>query len=313
MSDTGDMTSAVEAAFAASSTPEPASTTATESTAASPTVTPTADVSQAAATSTETTTSEPGPVPYTRFKEVNEKYGTASKELEGLAWAKGVNPQLAQSAMQLLTRAQSNPLAFTEELEILRDHPQFGPQLRSWAARTLGMRTAPKAEPAAALTMPEPDLVFDDGRKAFSDAAMGKVVQFLQQQLESTLEQRLSPIASKAEANERFVAEQTYAAIQEKAKVDGRSEIESLAKQYPQFDEHRADVREVMEANPSYTLKQAWAEVFVTKVGPKLAGQSAAAVKQKVSAGSANPARPNGAATAQVPGSIREHLEQLLG
>ena len=45
----------------------------------------------------------------------------------------------------------------------------------------------------------------------------------------------------------------------------------------------------------TYTLKQAWAEVFIDKVGPQLAGQHAATVKAKVSAGSANPARPSGA------------------
>src|SRR5688572_14721098 len=132
MSDfTGDMTSAVESAFAAASTPDTAPTTSVETTAPSASETATSDVSQAAPVAETPTNTEPGPIPYPRFKEVNDKWTAASKELESYGWAKGVNPQLAQSAIQLLQRAQGNPLAFTEELEALRDHPQFGPQLRS--------------------------------------------------------------------------------------------------------------------------------------------------------------------------------------
>jgi hypothetical protein len=308
---TGDMTSAVEAAFAASSTPEPAPTTTVEPGAPSASETATGDVSQAAAPPTETTTTtEPGPIPYPRFKEVNDKWTAASKELEGYGWAKGINPQLAQSAIQLLNRAQQNPLAFTEELEALRDHPQFGPQLRSWAARTLGTRIASRqTELPVDETMPEPDLHFEDGRKSYSDQQLQKRDQWLLKQWESKIDEKVAPLANKSAATEKYVADQVYSSIQTKATADAKTEIDALRQQYPQFDEHKATVAEVMEANPTYTLKQAWADVFISKVGPQLAGQQAAAVRQKTQAGSANPSRPSGAPPS-APKDFHEALAQ---
>ena len=162
--------------------------------------------------------------------------------------------------------------------------------------------------------MPEPDLVFEDGRKAFSAEAQAKRDQWLLKQWESKIDEKVAPLANKSAATEKYVADQVYQGIKAKADAEAGTEIESLKQQYPQFWDHRADVAALMEANPKYTLKQAWAEVFVEKVGPKLAGQHAAAVTKKVQAGSgsANPARPSGA-TQQVPSGFKEHLEQLIG
>ena len=159
--------------------------------------------------------------------------------------------------------------------------------------------------------MPEPDLVFEDGRKAYSAEAQAKRDQFLLKQWESKIDEKISPLANKSAATEKYVADQVYSTIRAKADVDAKTEIDTLRQQYPQFDEHKATVAEVMEANPSYTLKQAWAEVFVTKVGPQLAGQSAAAVKQKVSASSANPQRPSGAPSS-APRDFEEALRQYF-
>lgn len=315
MSDfTGDMTGAVEAAFSAASTPDAAPTTTTETQPASAVETPVADVSQTAEPTQTSTTQEPGPIPYPRFKEVNDKAQTASKELEALAWAKGIDPNLAQSAIQLLTRAQNNPLAFTEELETLRDHPVLGPQLRSWAARTLGFRNPSRPTETVEETMPEPDLHFEDGRKAYSAEQLQKRDQFLLKQWESKIDERIAPIAKGHAATEKYVADQVYEGIKTQAASTAKSEIEALQQQYPQFEEHRKDVAAVMEAHPKYTLEQAWAKVFVEKVGPKLAGQQAATVNRKVQAGtgSANPARPSGATPKPAEG-FKEALEQAFG
>lgn len=304
---TGDMSAAVEAAFTAS-TPDAGTTPTTEPSSASTTETPVGEVSQDAAPQTETpANTEPGPIPYQRFKDVNDKWTAASKELESYGWAKGVNPQLAQGAIQLLTRAQQNPLAFTEELETLRDHPTFGPQLRSWAARTLGFRNAPR--PEAVDAMPEPDVVFEDGRKTYSDGQLQKRDQWLMRQMESKFDERLAPLAKQGEQVNRIVADREYATLRARADVDAKAEIDALKQQYPQFEEHKKDIADAMEANPSFTLAQAWAQVFVSKVGPKLAAGQAAAVKQKVNAGSANPSRPSGA-TPSAPVDFEEALRQ---
>ena len=157
--------------------------------------------------------------------------------------------------------------------------------------------------------MPEPDLVFEDGRKAYSAEAQAKRDRFLLKQWESKIDERIAPLAQKTAANDQYVASQVLDSIKTKATSDAKTEIDTIAQQYPQFEEHKKDVAAAMEANPSYTLKQAWAEVFVNKVGPQLAGQQAASVKAKVSAGSANPARPSGAAPS-APTSFEEALKQ---
>lgn len=311
MSDvSGDMTSAVESAFAAASTPDAAPTTTVDSSSAPTSEAPTGDVSHAA-TSDTTTNAEPGPIPYTRFKEVNDKYGAASKELESLGWAKGFDQQTAHEIKDFLQRSKANPLAITEQLELVRDHPVLGPQLRSWAARTLGFRTPSRQEPPADESMPEPDLQFEDGRRAYSAEQMQKRDQFLLKQWESKIDEKIAPIAKNGENANRYVADQVMSTIKAKADVDAKSEIDSLSQRYPQFNEHKKAIADAMEQNPSYTLKQAWAEVFIEKVGPQLAGQQAAAVKQKVNAGSANPARPSGAPVGP-PKDFDEALRQLL-
>lgn len=307
---TGDMTSAVESAFAAASTPDASTTTTTESASASTSETPVESVSQEAAEPIEATPqAEPGPIPYSRFKEVNDRAQAASRELESYGWAKGVNPQLAQSAIQLLQRAQGNPLAFTEELETLRDHPEFGPQLRSWAARTLGFRNQPRQDMPAEDAMPEPDLHFEDGRKSYSADGLAKRDQWLLKQWESKIDERIAPLAKNGENANRYVAAQIEQTIKAQAETSAKSEIDSLRQQYPQFEEHKSAVADAMEANPSWTLSQAWADVFVKKVGPQLAGQQAAAVRQKTQAGSANPSRPSGAQVS-APKDFHEALAQ---
>lgn len=306
---TGDMASAVEAAFSAASTPEVATTTAVESTAPSTTETATTDVTQAA--QSETTPTEPGPIPYTRFKEVNDKAGRFEKELESLGWAKGLDPQIVQEFARVQAVAKTNPLIWTEQLEAVRDHPVLGPQLRSWAARTLGTRAA--SQPTETVDAePMPDMEFEDGRKAYSAERQHQREQWLQRQWESKIDEKIGPLAKRAETTDAYVAEQVYSGIRAEADTKAAASIESLSKQYPQFQEHRKDVAAVMEANPRFTLEQAWAQVFVERVGPKLAGQQAATVTRKLDAGTANPSRPSGAQVT-APDGFKAALEQALG
>jgi hypothetical protein len=130
-------------------------------------------------------------------------------------------------------------------------------------------------------------------------------------QMESKFDERLAPLAKKGEQVDRIVADREYATLRAKADVDAKTEIDSLKQQYPQFEEHKKDIADAMEANPSFTLAQAWAQVFVEKVGPKLASGQAAAVRQKVNAGSANPSRPSGAAPTAAK-DFHEELSRLL-
>lgn len=157
--------------------------------------------------------------------------------------------------------------------------------------------------------MPEPDLVFEDGRKAYSAEAQSKRDQFLLKQWEAKIDEKVAPLANKSAATEKYVADQVMDSIRVKATADAKTEIETIRQQYPQFEEYEPEVKAAMIADEHLTLKQAWAQVFIDKVGPQLAGQHAAAVKAKVSAGSANPARPSGAPPS-APKDFHEALAQ---
>ncbi len=297
MSDdfTGDMSSAVEAAFAASSTPEPAPTTTGEQ-PPSATVTAPTDVSQAAET-------PEGPVPYTRFKEVNDGYQTSKKELEALQWAKGIRPEHTEAFSRFYANVQADPLNMLQEVEWMLNDPRMAPAVRSWAAKTLGTRTASRPADTVEDTGPEPDLQFEDGRRAYSAEQQHKREQWLLGRMATQMDERITPLA---ERQNRTEAEKQMVAIRAQATVDARSEIDALKAQ-PQFEEHRKDIAAVMEAHPALNLRQAWAQVFTEKVIPKIAGQQAATVNRKVQAGSANPARPSGAATS-APADFAEAL-----
>lgn len=305
---TGDMTAAVEAAFSSASTPVADTTTTVETPAPSATETATTGV-EATPPSETTPPAEPGPIPYARFKEINEKAQAASKELEALGWAKGIDPQIVQEFARVQQIAKTNPLIWTEQLEAIRDHPVLGPQLRSWAARTLGFRQTSRLTEGVEEQEPQPDIPLEDGRKVYSAEQLHKREQWLLKQWESRIDEKLQPIAQKGAKVDELIADREYAAIKAKADSDAKSEIDELNQRYPQFWEHKDDVVQVMKDHPTYTLKQAWAQVFVDKVGPKLAVSNAAAVKQKVAAGSANPARPSGAAPS-APTDFAEALRQ---
>lgn len=307
---TGDMRSAVESAFSAASTPDAAPTTTVDTPAPSATETATTDVTTAAEPTTETTEIEPKDVPYARFKEVNEKAKLSSKELEALGWARGVDPRLAQASMELLNRAHQNPLAFTEELESLKDHPTFGPQLKSWAARMLGTRITSAATDPAALAEeePQPDLQLQDGTLVYSAAQQKRREAWLLKDVDSRIASQLQPLQTSAKSATEYVARQELRNLEERAWADGKAEIDALSTQ-PHFNDHKADILAEMQKGAS--LKEAWASVFVSKVVPKLAKGQAATVQQKLDAASVNPARPSGAVSGP-PKDFHEALTRAL-
>ncbi len=297
MADTGDMTAAVEAAFA-SATPAPATETTTTTPEVSPTATPVTESTPAV---------EPGPVPYARFKEVNDQAGLSKKELETLAWAKAIKSEHAPHVAAFYQRISQDPLSILEhEVRELLSNPQTAPQVRSWAARTLGTRVANTGgtEPLMDDTEPPPDLQFQDGTTTYSTEQLRKRDAWRDAQLDKRVGERLKPL-------QQFTEQQMVEQIKVKATADATAEVAAL-KQQPYFEEHKADVREAMLANTSLNLKQAWAQVFIEKVIPKISAGKAATTVQKTQAGTANPARPSGAA-AGPPKDFHEALTRAFG
>lgn len=306
---TGDMAAAVEAAFSAAT---PAATTESPQTEpASATTTPAVD-SPTAATQT-TPEAEPGPVPYARFKEVNESANLTKKELEQLAWAKGIKPEHAPELARFYQRVTSgDPLqAYLDELgQLVAARPDMAGPLKSWAARTLGTRAQQAQEQAQAVDPdtyqePQPDIALEDGRAVYSAAQLKKREEWLERRWESKVDAKLQPLQETANKQQ---ADAIFAKVQAESKAAGIRDVEAM-KARPHFEELKSDIRERMLADPQLTLREAYNVSFMEKVVPQLAAGKAATLQQKVGASSANPSRPSGAVAAP-PKDFREALER---
>lgn len=301
---TGDMAAAVEAAFSAASpaattdssqtTPESASTTSAES--------------GTAVTTPQSSEPEPGPVPYARFKEVNEAANLTKKELEQLGWAKGIDAAHSKELVNFYQRLRSSPdpaSVFLEELDHLRStRPESAASLRSWAARVLGTRASsqevdPDPEPAA-------DIQLEDGRAVYSAGQLAKAIEWRERRFESRMDEKLKPLQQSAHQTE---ADKIFAQKSAEAQQYATQTISEM-RQKPYFSDHEKDIHAAMKADDALSLNEAYAKVLIEKVMPKLNQATASTLQQKVRASSANPSRPSGA-TPPPPADFREALEQL--
>lgn len=298
---TGDMASAVEAAFSAAATPavESASTTTTSE------VSPSAAPVEHAVVDATSTTQEPGPIPYGRFKEVNDRANR-------LKWAEAIPDAHAADVAAFYQRVSQNPLALLDEVSALMSNPQTAPAVRSWAARTLGTRMANAAasgEPELVEDAePLADIPLDDGRALYSDTQQRKREAWLQRQWEAKLDARLQPIQA---TTKKVEAERVYAEIQQRATRDGSASVSALLSANPVLAQHKTAMRDAMLADPKLSLEGAALRVLSTVVGPASASAKASALQQKVGAGSANPSRPSGAVVGK-PKDFTEALQQAF-
>jgi hypothetical protein len=301
---TGDIGAAVEAAFSASSPDAMAS--AESSTPAPASAAPT-QTDQAAPPS-QTPQEEFGPVPYQRFREVNEKAKLTASELQQLQWAKQIQAEHAPEIVRFYQRVRENPLTLLDEVEHLLTRPDTAPAVRSWAARTLGTRVA--SQPTEAEVEPQPDIQLEDGRSVYSAQQQAKREQWLEQRWLSKVEDRLKPY----EQDRQLTQQERADRLVEKMKIDsrehGKQEVEAL-KQKPYFDRLKGKIAEILTEDKDLKLstQEAYAQAFIELIVPELSAGKAATLQQKVGASSANPSRPSGAAAAPAK-DFREALER---
>jgi len=305
-SGTGDMRAEIESAFSAASTQD-AATTVTESSTTPAPATPAPTQTEQAVSQTTTPEAEPGPVPYARFKEVNESANLSKKQLEQLAWAQGIKPEHAHEWVKFYQRASVDPVAAViEQVDTLvRMKPESAASIRSWAARTLGTRQISQ-EIADPDPEPTPDIQLEDGRAVYSAAQLAKRDDWRERRLESRFDEKLKPLQQNAYKTQ---ADAEYARIAAESTAAGARDVEAMKAQ-PHFWENRTAIRDKMAADPDLSLREAYAQVFIEKVVPQLNQATASTLQKKVSASSANPSRPSGA-TPPPPKDFREALEQL--
>jgi hypothetical protein len=115
----------------------------------------------------------------------------------------------------------------------LANHPNYGPQMISALARTLGSRrNQPQAD---ASEEPQADLQTADGTLVYSAPQLAKREAWLRQQLLGEVDQRLQPLQSREQQHQ--VQEQQRQA--QKAAHDSMSKVIAPYLQIPEFKEHR--------------------------------------------------------------------------
>jgi len=295
---TGDMAAAVEAAFSAAT---PAATTESTEPTSAATTQPTQTDSITAATQTPDT--DPGPVPYARFKEVNESAKRYEEQLKQYGWIKPEHHQELQRFYQRVT--SENPLeAYLDELgQLVAARPAFAGPLKSWAARTLGTRQQAQIDDPD--PEPQPDIPLEDGRSVYSAVQLQKREAWLERKWESKVDAKLQPLQQSFSKRE---AADIQARIDADAKVYGIQTVAEMRTK-PHFTELEGDIKQRMLADGNLSLREAYAQSFVEKVIPQLAAGKAATLQQKVGASSANPSRPSGAVAAP-PKDFKEALER---
>jgi hypothetical protein len=254
---------------AGSATPSAAASSAAPSTAATDSVATTASTpapaSGAPASTPETTAApatDPGPIPYARFKEVND-------QLAELRWAKGIDRHAISEAERIGRLYQTDRVGYLRNViaESLADQ-ELAPLIRSEAARVLaGARGHAAPEPPAI----EPDIpVYDaQGQLVAQTFSADRVQQIVQRAIQEAIGKEVGPIkqtfaqqqAQAKAAAERQAAEKTIDAIYNRAVT------------LPLFKDHDKEIAEAMgeftDAHPAEQVYLAWAKVVLPKLDQK--------------------------------------------
>lgn len=182
---------------------------------------------EASAATAQPTTTDPagdhpsatqGPIPFTVHKTALENARTKEREAataefdRDYGWAKTVPQDTIVKWGEIANEMALNPPQFIEKyFADAVQSPQWGAQMKSWAARTLGAR-APQAQ-AQAPVEPQPDrqIIDEHGQvigMAFSDGGKAHT-EWLRSQMKAEFDQKVQPFVQERE--QRVKAEQSAA------------------------------------------------------------------------------------------------------
>lgn len=187
-------------------------------------------------------TSEPGPIPYARFKEVNESKKSLEDRVNALAWANGLDPHKVQELLEWRQKATSGDPAFIREY--LSNAPaSMAAAIRSEAARILGQRnqgatTADDAEPA-------PDLNTEVGPMR-SPQNTAQWLAWRERQQEAKFDQRISPLKQQLDAYQQ----REQAAARDQDRQQFTQAVTNDAKTWPHFETFKAEIAAAYKAAP---------------------------------------------------------------
>lgn len=307
MSDTfsgGDIAAAVEQTTAPAASP--AADQPSSDQAASATETP--EPSAVSTDQSETGTPAKGEPPQERWPTILEnarKKAAADAEKqwkERFGWAESLDPSELQAAREWYARANQDPVSFVTDLyQRVQNHPQYGPQLKSQAARILGQRGNVPVQ--ASDQMPEPDIPTSEsnGRPVvYSAEQLAKRLAWERSQMKAELLKELEPDLQETRVSRQ---EREFRQMAQQADDYARTTLTGLTDK-PGFKEHSAEIKEAYAAMPltdgrteGEKLRDAYLQVMATKVIPSLSQNARQQVvndiNRKVGASTINPAQAN--------------------
>jgi hypothetical protein len=227
----------------------------------------------------------PGPIPFEVHKTaLDNARAKATAEAQAAfdrdySWAKQVSPETVQRWSGIASLMATNPSAFLDQyFSEAATHPTFGPQVKSWAAKTLARRAEPAAPDLS------PDVVVQDpqtGREvartftaervqAIVDAIVQKQVAPLRRDLETrqAREQQQQAEAQQAEASRRLEASTD-------AVLADLHDLLDITEQTPQAQKDAlfSELTALLDANPQLSPHKAAMQVRKTRIMPALQGQ----------------------------------------
>ena len=246
-----------------------------------------------------------GPIPFdaheTALKNAREK--ARQEAVQEYAWANGVDPTVAQRALALAKRLDTDPRAFARQLQAeLEEDPES--------------------------SFPKADIKTANGIEAYSAQAMQKFADALRKQLMQEMSGQLKPIMDEREKAQQAAEKKR---VTDAAIAEGRTVIKDAiahARTLPLFNEHdKAISAKLGEISPETrsrvglvaAMYMAYAAVLAEQVGKaKAAGgeETLTDLKRKAQAGAGN-VTPGGPVAAQGkqrpknPQELAAHMERL--
>lgn len=281
-----DDTGATGSASAAGSSPASpaASATPASSTPASATATPAGSPPAAA-----TPAPEYGPVPYERFKSVNDQLKTAREFQEQHGWA---------------AQFRTDPYTFVDSwVDQLAQHPEYSPKILAKAARLLQSRRG--TTPAAPTEEPAPDIPITDahgnptGQFTYSANQLKQWRAWDWAQKETAFSERLAPLEQRAS---REAQREQVAQIERQSQDHARTTLTEL-RQSPHFTQHEPAIKQALINHPEWgaDVHRAYAHVLTTTVIPGLTQREQAKVLDHLKTQAAGASVHPGSASASGP------------
>ena len=200
-----------------------------------------------------------GPVPYTRFKEINDKYSA-------LRWAESFDAQQAQQQKAFFDWLDADPAGAFQYVETY--------------LRRQGVLPQPQAPPPPADGgRPQPDLLVPEtGQKVYSAEAAERLAKW---QAETLLNERVGPIEQALQGydQERVVTRSQAVAQAQLAE----------AVTWPHFEGNEQDILREMERDRRLSLEGAYRRVVFPKLRQLEREAIVAETKQKAAASTVNP------------------------